>query len=98
MIFDLNGNPTCKCRFIHVKASSYMRSLFISNISKDTNKIPLQTKINIVYKEKFCRKEKNVYLCIAEEKSSLDAALAEGKKSLHLLSYATRVRSYSSVG
>ena len=81
MIFDLNGNPTCKGRFIHVKAGSYMQRPFISNISKDNNKIPLQTKINIVNKEKFCRKEKNVYLCIAEEKSSLDAALAEGRKS-----------------
>ncbi len=89
MIFDLNGNHTCKSRFIHVKAGSYMQRPFISNISKDTHKIPLQTKINIVNKEKFCRKEKNVYLCIAEEKSSPHAALAEGQKSLHTFSYAT---------
>lgn len=66
---------------VHVKAGSDMQRQFISNISKDTYKIPLQTKINIVYKEKFCRKEKNVYLCIAEEKSSPDAALAEGQKN-----------------
>ena len=42
MIFDLNGNPTCKSRFIHVKAGSYIQSAFISNISKDTHKISLQ--------------------------------------------------------